>query len=101
MISDVGKEVLNTVKQQEEKQVAEKPKPKKIITVTPEQFLSMTNSQMIRNTITPGSIKVIPVKPNGRRIVMKKNRPTPFSNMIKVRFFVILKSLVLKINLIF
>ncbi|KAH1027422.1 hypothetical protein HUJ05_000934 [Dendroctonus ponderosae] len=85
VLTDVGKEVLNTVKQQEEKRTQPKPKPKKIITVSPEQFLSLTNGQLIRNTNIQEPYKVIPLKSGVRRIYMKKSRPTPFGNMIKLQ----------------
>lgn len=92
VLTEVGKEVLNTMKLLDSeiipKQVQKKHERRKIITVTPEEFLEMTaNCSAIQNN----SLKQIngktvqTVKPTVKRIVMKKNKTSPISNSTNVR----------------
>ncbi|KAF7282580.1 hypothetical protein GWI33_002302 [Rhynchophorus ferrugineus] len=82
VLTEVGKEVLNTIKQQEQAKPVMK---NKIITVTPQQFLQMTSGNVIKSGNVLEKMKVLPTKPITKRVVMKKNRPTPFGNVIKVQ----------------
>ncbi|XP_066248662.1 GA-binding protein subunit beta-1-like isoform X2 [Euwallacea similis] len=85
VLTDVGKEVLKTVKQQEEKVIPKPNPPKRTITVTLDQFLALTKGNFIQNVL-PNNLKVISGRPNIRRVVMKKNKkPTPFGNNLKVQ----------------
>ncbi|XP_050314233.1 GA-binding protein subunit beta-1-like isoform X2 [Anthonomus grandis grandis] len=86
VLTDIGKEVLNTVKQQEANQESSvalsEPEPNTVITISPEQFLSMTTEA--QTTVTPAPVNfALPNKPI-KRIIMKKNRLTPYGNNLKV-----------------
>ncbi|KAL1505910.1 hypothetical protein ABEB36_005359 [Hypothenemus hampei] len=78
VLTDIGKEVLNTVKKEEEKQNRENCKMKRVITVTPEQFLSLTKGNFVYNNNTA-------TQQNVKRVIMKRPRPTPLGNAIKVQ----------------
>lgn len=69
-------------------QVPALPKKKKIITITPEEFLAMTtNGTLTSNNIlrqVNGKLMQVPVKPTLKRIVMKKNKIIPISPSVNV-----------------
>lgn len=71
---DVGKEVLNSVKASEQQQHL---KQKKIFTITPEGFLKVSNEPVQKPIDKPIKIK---------RIVMKKNKCTPLTTMVNIKF---------------
>ncbi|CAH1114418.1 unnamed protein product [Psylliodes chrysocephalus] len=77
VLTDVGKEVLNSVKQSEQrKQSQTLHMDKKFLTVTPEQFLAMTNNHSSKNI---RQMKVIPSRGTFKRVVMKKNKIIPIA----------------------
>ncbi|XP_030758903.1 GA-binding protein subunit beta-1-like isoform X2 [Sitophilus oryzae] len=83
VLTDAGKEVLNSIKEEEQEKIAVK--SQKIITVTPEQLIQMTNGNIFEKAHVFNKLKVAPAKQAPKRIVMKKNRPMPFGNVIKVK----------------
>ncbi|KAI4460174.1 ankyrin repeat protein [Holotrichia oblita] len=103
VLTEAGKQVLNSIKQSDNVNLIpkniQKPQPpkentvstvnmKKIITVTPEEFLAMTTNGGFSNNIGKPVNKFITIpKNNVKRIVMKKNKTTPITatiNMAKV-----------------
>ncbi|XP_072378873.1 uncharacterized protein Atac3 isoform X2 [Diabrotica undecimpunctata] len=77
VLTEVGKEVLNSVKQSEmKKQPPVLHLEKKIVTVTPEQFLSMANNSKMSGL---QNLKVIPTRGPYKRVMMKKNKLIPIS----------------------
>ncbi|XP_028152343.2 GA-binding protein subunit beta-2-like isoform X1 [Diabrotica virgifera virgifera] len=77
VLTEVGKEVLNSVKQSEmKKQSPVLQLEKKIVTVTPEQFLSMANNTKIGGL---QNLKVIPTGGPFKRVMMKKNKLIPIN----------------------
>lgn len=101
MFLEAGKQVLNSIKQSDNVNLIQKniqktqqaPKEnsvstlnmKKIITVTPEEFLAMTTNGGFSNNITKPVSKFITIpKNNVKRIVMKKNKTTPITATINV-----------------
>ncbi|CAG9822554.1 unnamed protein product [Phaedon cochleariae] len=88
VLTDVGKEVLNSVKQSEQTFVHQQSQPleqpstirmeKKIVTLTPEQFLAITQS---RNDLRQWKI---PAKGQLKRVVMKKNKTIPIPTVAPV-----------------
>lgn len=81
LISDIGKEVLNSVKQSEQQQLQME---KKIVQVTPEEFLAMTNGSLNSKNVFK-QLKMLPVKNQVKRIVMKKNKVIPITSVTNVR----------------
>jgi hypothetical protein len=91
--SDVGKQVLNALKESDQKVNSQV--NKKIITVTPEEFLSMTancGTNKAKNILKQINGRLVPK--NMKRIVMKKNKLIPVStvnnvsrNRVKRQFF--------------
>ncbi|KAG5891580.1 hypothetical protein JTB14_022245 [Gonioctena quinquepunctata] len=80
VLTDVGKEVLNSLKQSEVQQ--HEPilqMDKKIVTVTPEQFLAMTNN---KNFVK--QLKVLPSRGQLKRVVMRKNKVIPISTVTSI-----------------
>ncbi|XP_049821532.1 GA-binding protein subunit beta-1 [Aethina tumida] len=75
VLTDVGKEVLDSVKQSEE---ALLPNNKKIIAVSADEFMAMTNGMGKNNVIR--QFKLLNCKNTGKRIMMKKNRIIPVTN---------------------
>nr|XP_023012760.1 GA-binding protein subunit beta-1-like [Leptinotarsa decemlineata]XP_023012761.1 GA-binding protein subunit beta-1-like [Leptinotarsa decemlineata] len=84
VLTDIGKEVLNSVKQSEQQQKQKQQKQqqppvlkmnKKVVTITPEQFLAMTNNKNIFN-----QLKVVPSRGPIKRVVMRKNKLIPISS---------------------
>lgn len=92
VLTEVGKEVLNTMKMLEPdsiipKHVQKKYERRKVITVTPEEFLEMTTncSATHNNSLKQINGKTVQtVKPTVKRIVMKKNKTSPISNSTNV-----------------
>ncbi|RZC31795.1 GA-binding protein subunit beta-1 [Asbolus verrucosus] len=83
VLTDVGKQVLNSLKESEQK--ANSTMNKKIITVTPEEFLSMTancGTNKAKNIIKQINGRLVPK--NMKRIVMKKNKLIPVSTVNNV-----------------
>ncbi|EEZ97725.1 GA-binding protein subunit beta-1 isoform X2 [Tribolium castaneum] len=84
VLTDAGKQVLNAIKESEQKANAIN---KKIITVTPQEFLSMASNckNKSKNIIKQINGRLVPK--NVKRIVMKKNKLIPVStvnNMYKI-----------------
>lgn len=79
-VSDIGKEVLNSVKQSEQQQLQME---KKIVQVTPEEFLAMANGSLNNKNMFK-QLKVLPVKNQVKRIVMKKNKVIPVTSVASV-----------------
>ncbi|XP_056630096.1 GA-binding protein subunit beta-1 [Diorhabda sublineata] len=80
VLTDVGKEVLNSVKQNEQKKKSQiVHMDKKIVSVTPEQFLAMTQN----SNKTFKQLKVIPTKGTFKRVVMKKNKLIPITPAVE------------------
>ena len=81
VLTDAGKQVLNAFKESEEKA---NNLNKKIITVTPEEFLSMTSScaNKSKNILRQINGRLVPR--NVKRIVMKKNKLIPVSTVNNV-----------------
>ncbi|VEN55840.1 unnamed protein product [Callosobruchus maculatus] len=73
VLTEAGKEVLNSFKQSDQQQQQQPPlhMEKKIVAVTPEEFLAMTNGTLNKNVIR---VKTIPAKGQFKRIVMKKTK---------------------------
>ncbi|KAJ8984896.1 hypothetical protein NQ317_002736 [Molorchus minor] len=82
VLTDVGKEVLNSVKQSEQQ---EKPiqMEKKIVTLTPEEFLTVANGGLNNKSVYK-QFKVIPMKNQVKRIVMKKNKVIPVTSAASI-----------------
>ncbi|CAH0553271.1 unnamed protein product [Brassicogethes aeneus] len=78
VLTDIGKEVLDSVKQSEEA-VTEN---KKIITITAEEFLAMTNGTYGKTSIRP--FKLVNCKKTGKKIMVKRNKILPISNVSQV-----------------
>jgi hypothetical protein len=93
VLTDVGKQVLNALKESDQKVNSQV--NKKIITVTPEEFLSMTancGTNKAKNILKQINGRLVPK--NMKRIVMKKNKLIPVStvnnvsrNLVKRQFF--------------
>nr|CAH7721935.1 unnamed protein product [Callosobruchus chinensis] len=82
VLTEAGKEVLNSFRQSEQQQ-SPLHMEKKIVSLTPEEFLAMTNGTMSKNLIR---VKTIPAKGQFKRIVMKKTKagsPINISNGFK------------------
>ncbi|XP_018570865.1 GA-binding protein subunit beta-1 [Anoplophora glabripennis] len=82
VLTDIGKEVLNSVKQSEQQQLQME---KKIVQVTPEEFLAMANGSLNNNKNLFRQLKVLPVKSQVKRIVMKKNKVIPVTSVTSIR----------------
>ncbi|XP_044262912.1 GA-binding protein subunit beta-1 [Tribolium madens] len=78
VLTDAGKQVLNAFKESEQKANSIN---KKIITVTPQEFLSMTSScrNKSKNILKQINGRLVPK--NVKRIVMKKNKVIPVSTV--------------------
>lgn len=83
VLTEVGKEMLKSLNEQAKTDpIVPQPKRKKIITLSPEEFLSLTQG---RATLSGTNVKVVTVKPDVRRIATKRGKATPFANNIKVQ----------------
>ncbi|CAH1996941.1 unnamed protein product [Acanthoscelides obtectus] len=83
VLTEAGKEILNCFKQTEQQQQSSLHMEKKIVAVTPEEFLAMANGTLSKNVIR---VKTIPAKGQVKRIVMKKTKtgtPISIANGIK------------------
>jgi GA-binding protein transcription factor beta len=83
VLTDVGKQVLNALKESDQKVNSQV--NKKIITVTPEEFLSMTancGTNKAKNILKQINGRLVPK--NMKRIVMKKNKLIPVSTVNNV-----------------
>lgn len=86
VLTEVGKEMLKSLHEQAKTDpIVPQPKRKKIITLSPQQFLALTEG---RATLSGANVKVVTVKPNAPRIAIKKDKATPFANNIKVRIII-------------
>ncbi|KAJ8965623.1 hypothetical protein NQ314_004015 [Rhamnusium bicolor] len=79
VLTDVGKEVLNSVKRSEQQLQMNK----KIVTVTTEEFLAMANGSINNNKNILRQLKVLP-KSQVKRIVMKKNKVIPVTSVTSI-----------------
>lgn len=83
VLTEVGKEMLKSLNEQAKTDpIVPQPKRKKTITLSPQQFLALTEG---RATLSGANVKVVTVKPDAPRIAIKKDKATPFANNIKVR----------------
>nr|CAI5846857.1 unnamed protein product [Callosobruchus analis] len=74
VLTEAGKEVLNSFKQSDQQQQQQQSPlhmEKKIVAVTPEEFLAMANGTLSKNVIR---VKTIPAKGQFKRIIMKKTK---------------------------
>ncbi|CAG9859559.1 unnamed protein product [Phyllotreta striolata] len=78
VLTDIGKEVLNSVKQSEQKKQTLQME-KKFVSVTPEQFLAMTGKNGVKS-IRP--LKVVPSKVAFKRVVMKRNNVSSIASSL-------------------
>ncbi|CAG9768875.1 unnamed protein product [Ceutorhynchus assimilis] len=76
VLTEVGKQVFKTVKQKQEHAPIDR--TNKIITVTPEQFLALSNGNLRKKNTQPRQLNF-----NRQPGILRKTRVTPFSNMIK------------------
>lgn len=84
VLTEVGKEMLKSLNEQAKTDpIVPQPKRKKIITLLPEQFLSLTEGCA---TLSGANVKVVTVKPNATRIARKRDKATPFANNMKVQY---------------
>lgn len=77
VLTDVGKEVLKSVKEAE--------KTEKIITMTPEEFASMTANGTIKSKHVFQQINGKLVPKTMKRVIVKKNKLVPIADVNKVR----------------
>lgn len=83
VLTEVGKEMLKSLNEQAKTDtIVPQPKRKKTITLSPQQFLALTEG---RATLSGANVKVVTVKPDAPRIAVKKDKATPFANNIKVQ----------------
>lgn len=77
VLTDVGKEVLNSVKISEEQDQNE---TRKYLTITPEELFALTSTDEVSQLKQVSNGKTSPsVKPSIKRVVMKKNRINPMN----------------------
>ncbi|XP_022919264.1 GA-binding protein subunit beta-1 [Onthophagus taurus] len=97
VLTDVGKQVLNSIKEEPPviitKKQQEKPtkensltpiKVKKVITITPAEFLAMTNTGQLNNVSKQTNLVQISKNNNVKRVVMKKSKVFPMNSLGKV-----------------